>query len=1239
LAKGSTAIVAFNRGLVSPLALSRVDLKRSAFSAAEQVNWMPRVLGSMSLRPGLQYIGAAPSRPKTLPFVFSTDDTAIIELTESAMRVWAEDTLISRPSVSTAITNGSFLTDVSSWTDSDEVGATSDWTLPGYLRLLGTGSAAAIRDQVVSVAIADRGVEHALQIIVARGPVTLRVGTFLGNDDLIHETELATGAHSLAFTPTSDFYIRLFSSLSRYVLVNSINIESAGAMVVAAPWAGEDLRKVRADQSGDVLFVACNGYQQRRIERRAARSWSVVLYAPEDGPFRTENVGPITITPSALSGNITLAASKSLFRSRHVGGLFRLTSQGQRVTADISAADTFTNSIEVTGVGETRRFSITRDGTWVATVTLQRSIGVEGLWEDVESYTTDDAITYADGLDNQIVYYRIGIKTAGYTSGTATLTLSYSLGSIVGIVRITDYTTSTSVSAEVLSDLGGTDATDIWSEGQWSDYRGWPTAVAFAEGRLWWVGKNAIIASISDAFDSFDPDFEGAAGPIIRTVGSGPVDDIQWLVAARRLLMGAEGAELTIKSSALDEPLTPTNFNVKEVASQGSAQVQALKVDTRAVFVQRSAYRVYELAYSAEVADYDVSDLTALVPEIGAPGIVTIAVQRQPDTRIHCVRSDGTVAIAVIDPAEKVLSWQEFETDGEVQDVCVLPGNEEDQVYYVVKRTIGSSGLYFIDVDTNGTGYTSPPDVVLTGGGGVNASAECTLAAVSATVQAAGSGYSVGDLLTVLGGLSTSAAQASVATVDGGGGVLSITLFSLSGRYTEVPANPVSTSGGGGSGCKLTVTWGVGRVTVLTVGGGYTTVPTVSFSGGGGTGAAATGAITSGSLAGYYLEKWAKESECRGDTLNKQADSFIEFAGTSATVSGGFISSLTVTPGIGYEVVPTLSIVAGGGSGAAASITLQLVNTESGADVLAPGSGYSVGDVLTAVGGTYRRPARVQVRHLIGGSGGIFGFQYSIIDGGSYSVLPAPSGSALSFTGGTGSGFKLRAVYGLGDATLSNPGSGYTSTPLVSVSATPTASIPGVAADIAGSVSAAISVTTVTASATAAAVISGLSHLEGAEVVVWGDGLDLSPDDDDGIQTTYTVRGGQISLGQSVSQAIVGLPYRGTWKSAKLATITDQGYAPSLNQRKRISQLGLVLADTHARGLYFGADFDTMDCLPRTEQDAVVDADTVHTAYDEDMIEFPGDYSTDSRLCLLAKAPRPVTVLSAVMAIEESTKS
>lgn len=697
-------LLAFNRGLISPLALARVDLKRTALCAETMTNWMPRVFGSMMLRPGLEYLGSsyADAAARFLPFVFSIGDTAALEFTDSNMRVWIDDELLTRGSVSSATTNGNFNSDVSGWTDADEAGAASVWVTGGYMGLTGNGTAAAIRRQQVSVGASDQNQEHALRIVINRGPVTLRVGSTSGGDEYINETALLTGTHSLAFTPTGSFWIQFESRLKRQVLVDSCNVESSGVVSITAPWAAADLDLIRGgqeSQSGDVIFVACEGYQQRRIERRSTRSWSVVAYQSNDGPFRIPNTGPITITPSGLSGNITLTASAPLFRSGHSGALFRITSDGQRVTASVTAANQFTNAIRVTGVEAQRVFTIVITGTWVATVRLQRSLTSDsGPWEDVTSWTSNTTTTHDDGLDNQEAWYRIGVKTGEYTSGTVEVQLNYSVGSVDGIVRLTGVTNSTSASAEVITDLGGTDATDDWAEGEWSTYRGFPTAVALAEGRLVWSGKNGVWCSVSDAFDSFDDTTEGDSGPIARTIGSGPVDTINWVLALQRLILGGQGSEFVCKSSSIDEPLTPTNFNIKSISSQGSGDVGAIVIDKVGVYVQRGGSRVMQVGID-ESGEYGSSDLTALVPEVTKPRVVRMAVQRQPDTRVHCVRSDGKVAILVFDKAENVNCWCLFETSGVVEDAIVLPGvtgDSEDSVYYLVRRTInGSTKRYF----------------------------------------------------------------------------------------------------------------------------------------------------------------------------------------------------------------------------------------------------------------------------------------------------------------------------------------------------------------------------------------------------------------------------------------------------------------------------------------------------------------------------------------------------------------
>jgi hypothetical protein len=302
--KENIARFAFNRGLVSRLGLARVDLeKRVALSAEIQTNFMPRTLGSMMLRPGFGYTGGTLNDDIAvhIPFVFAFDDTAIIELTDQKMRVKINETVITRPSVASQVTNGTFGTNITGWTDADESGAVSTWASGGYAQLTGTDFNAAILRQQVTVGAADQNIEHALRLVIARGPVTLRVGSTSGGDEYISEASLNTGTHSLAFTPTGNFHITLFNRLSRITLVDTCLVESATDMEIDAPWLEADLDLIRWDQSGDVVFVACDGYQQRRIERRGTRSWGVAVYAPEDGPYRAANTSRVTLTPVGLS--------------------------------------------------------------------------------------------------------------------------------------------------------------------------------------------------------------------------------------------------------------------------------------------------------------------------------------------------------------------------------------------------------------------------------------------------------------------------------------------------------------------------------------------------------------------------------------------------------------------------------------------------------------------------------------------------------------------------------------------------------------------------------------------------------------------------------------------------------------------------------------------------------------------------------------------------------------------------
>ena len=438
--------------------------------------------------------------------------------------------------------------------------------------------------------------------------------------------------------------------------------------------------------------------QQRRIERYGPRSWGVCYYDPEDGPFRGPNVGTTRLTPSATTGDITLTASAPFFRPGHVGALFRLTSIGQFVTADLSGDGEYTDPVRVTGVGDQRNFEPSITGTWAGTLTLQRSLSEPGAWIDVNTYTTNGSPSYNDGLDNQIAYYRIGFSSGDYTSGLAAVSLTYASGSLTGVARVTGYTNGTTVSAGVLTALGGTDATEDWEEGTWSGVRGWPTRRHPGRGPPV-VGRQGQNHRLRVPTPSRASTTRWRATPARSTAASGPARSTPSTGCSpcNGSWPGARGPSTSSAPPTFGETLTPTNFNIKPTSAQGSAAVAAVRVDSGGVFVQKSGTRLFLLDFDAGSDTYNSVDLTALCPEVGEADITRVAVQRQPDTRIHCVLADGTVAVLVFDKAEDVKCFIEVETLGAVEDAFVRPGTQEDKVYYQVRRTVGGTARRFVE--------------------------------------------------------------------------------------------------------------------------------------------------------------------------------------------------------------------------------------------------------------------------------------------------------------------------------------------------------------------------------------------------------------------------------------------------------------------------------------------------------------------------------------------------------------
>jgi hypothetical protein len=409
-----------------------------------------------------------------------------------------------------------------------------------------------------------------------------------------------------------------------------------------SPYLEDDLFELQFRQSADVMWIVHPDYAPRKLSRTTAYSFDLSTIDFTTGPFLPrndlKNDDDITITPSAVTGEITLTASSPVFDADHIslpGALFKI--RHARATTETSGTATATgvigSAIDIKG-----SFTFNTHGTWAATVKIQRNENEEG-WETYRTYlgNSDRNIQYTGTENADNVQYRIYVSA--YTSGTVRADMTVNNSVQDGICRLNTFISSTQVTATVLTDLASTDASKRWWEGAWSAHRGYPAAFAFFEERGVYAGTEYepqnVWLSASGNFEDFETGVNDN-DPFTVKLSSDEANQIRWLSSLEALCVGTIGGEWRIRATALDEALTPTNFNLRQQSTHGSKKIQPIPVGNAVLFIDYVGRKIREMTFLEEKQKFVSPDLTALAEQITLTGITSIAYQRNPDNIVWC---------------------------------------------------------------------------------------------------------------------------------------------------------------------------------------------------------------------------------------------------------------------------------------------------------------------------------------------------------------------------------------------------------------------------------------------------------------------------------------------------------------------------------------------------------------------------------------------------------------------------
>ena len=343
-------------------------------------------------------------------------------------------------------------------------------------------------------------------------------------------------------------------------------------------------------------------------------------------------------------------------------------------------------------------------------------------------------------------------------------------------------------------------------------------------------------------------------------------------------------------------------------------------------------------------------------------------------------------------------------------------------------RGIVGFGVSTVEVTSTGFGYNPLPSVSISGNllptiGVAGTVSISTVFATNIIITNTGLGYTSGNFPVLTFSSPTIGVNTATAVVTSLGISTQFTIISGIG-YTRSPLLTVSSPAVGLNTATINCTLGISSFTVVNSGSGYTSSsqitlspsPTVTgFAATVGMGVSSTGLTESGG--GSYTSFPTVTFSSPNVGLNTATGQF-------ANRIGGVLSGFTITnSGSGYFSIPTVTITGGGGSGAGVTITTMIVT-----DVTVNNTGFGVTSVPTVslvspVGSGASISARMGI-----GQVNVVGF------GSGYNVNPSIAVTASD--GITGAGASVIAGLGItsSNIVITNPGTGYSSIPLLTIS-------------------------------------------------------------------------------------------------------------------------------------------------------------------------------------------------------------
>jgi hypothetical protein len=574
-------------------------------------------------------------------------------------------------------------------------------------------------------------------IAAPQGPAIGRSGTTFITP--VYDETKRSAIIPFLFSEEQAYLLEFADMKMRVILEDGPLLSGPDPYEIDTPWDEFAVSQMRFLQSGDVVYLFCDGFQPRKLTRLGATNYELALHETLDGPFLPINETGTRLTPST-TGAITMTETVTAGPANQTVTIEYDAGAPTTITGYYLQANAANDSADYTSLDYA-------PSDW----TLEGWTG--SVWELLDQKKAhvlyDNKRTPFFPVKVGFVYqkYRIAVTAlrrngpiqpgfkARFAAGGTVITITAS--GVIGInknqgflptdvgrliryknvsdstwaaLKIIGWTSSTVVTVVAQSaPLGDAQGSTEWRLGYWSDTTGWPTCGTFFEDRLWLGGSveypDVIAGSRTGAYDDLAQTTEAGIvaddSAVVFQLNSRKISRIAWLQSDERgLLVGTGSGEWVVTAANRDDALTARSIKARNSTARGSARIEPVKVDRAIIFVQRSKRTAREFVYVFEADGYKSPSMSLFASHIGVDKFAEMDFAAEPHSIIWFRRDDGLVAGLTYNRDENVVGWHLHNfADGIVESLAVVPSSDgkQDALWIVVNRDVAGVSRRFIE--------------------------------------------------------------------------------------------------------------------------------------------------------------------------------------------------------------------------------------------------------------------------------------------------------------------------------------------------------------------------------------------------------------------------------------------------------------------------------------------------------------------------------------------------------------